>query len=54
MVTSMIPSVSNVFVNPNLVNFSFIGRTIANRVIFTSSDNFIIVSSDNYIFTGVK
>ena len=25
-----------------------------NRVIFTSTDNFIIVSSDNYIFTGVK
>ena len=54
MVTSMIPSISNVFVNPNLVNLSFIGRTIPNRVIFTSADNFIIVSSDNYIFTGVK
>ena len=54
MIVSMIPSVSNVFVNPNLVNFSFIGRTIPNRVIFTSIDNFIIVSSDNYIFTGVK
>ena len=54
MVTSMIPSISNVFVNPNLVNFSFIGRTIANRVIFTSIDNFIIVSSDNYIITGVE
>ena len=54
MVTSMIPSVSNVFVNSNLVNFSFIGRTIPNRFIFTSIDNFIIVSSDNYIFTGVK
>ena len=54
MVTSMIPSVSNVFVNPNLVNLSFISRTIANRFIFTSTDNFIIVSSDNYIFTGVK
>ena len=54
MVTSMIPNVNNVFVNPNLVNFSFIGRTIANRVIFTSTDNFIIVSSDNYIITGSK
>ena len=54
MVTSMIPSVSNVFVNPNLVNFSFIGRTIPNRFIFTSIDNFIIVSSDNYIITGVE
>lgn len=54
MVINMIPSVSNVFVNPNLVNFSFIGRTIPNRFIFTSIDNFIIVSSDNYIFTGVK
>ena len=54
MIVSMIPSVSNVFVNPNLVNFSFIGRTIPNRFIFTSIDNFIIVSSDNYIFTGVK
>ena len=54
MVTSMIPNVNNVFKNPNLVNFSFIGRTIPNRFIFTSIDNFIIVSSDNYIFTGVK
>ena len=25
-----------------------------NRVVFTSTDNFIIVSSDKYIFTGVK
>ena len=34
-----------------------IGRTTsnrANRVIFTSTDNFIIVSSDNYIITGVE
>lgn len=54
MVISMIPNVNNVFVNPSLVNFSFIGRTIPNRFIFTSTDNFIIVSSDNYIFTGVK
>jgi len=54
MIVSMIPSVSNVFVNPNLVNLSFISRAIANRFIFTSIDNFIIVSSDNYIFTGVK
>ena len=54
MVTSMIPNVNNVFVNPNLVNLSFIGRVIPNRVIFVSTDNFIIVSSDNYIFTGVK
>jgi len=54
MIVSMIPSVNNVFVNPNLVNFSFTGRAIANRVIFTSTDNFIIVSSDNYIITGVK
>ena len=54
MIVSMIPSISNVFVNPNLVNFSFIGRTIPNRFIFTSIDNFIIVSSDNYIFTGSK
>lgn len=54
MVTSMIPSVSNVFVNSSLVNFNFIGRTMPNRFIFTSIDNFIIVSSDNYIITGVE
>ena len=35
-------------------SFNMFGSANKKRIIFTSSDDFIIVSSDNYIITGVN